>query len=98
MISLVYNFQFITILFAHRDKKDKTQVLPTYEVFSWELHLRNYITNITHIHMKKSRHINESIPVTITHVKEKLKQRKKGGKITDRVLKFIPFSTRRRNE
>ena len=30
----------------------------------------SYITNITHIHMKKSMHINESIPVTITHVKE----------------------------
>jgi len=30
--------QFITILFAHQDEKDKTQVLPTYEVFSLELH------------------------------------------------------------
>jgi len=26
----------VSILFAHRDKKDKTQVLPTYEVFSLE--------------------------------------------------------------
>jgi hypothetical protein len=33
----------------------------------------NYITNITHIHIKKSTHINESIPVTITHVKENRK-------------------------
>ena len=40
----------------------------------------NYITNITHIHMKKSRHINESIPVTITHVKENRKTAKKKGK------------------
>ena len=39
----------------------------------------NYITNITHIHMKKSRHINESIPVTITHVKENRNTAKKGG-------------------
>jgi hypothetical protein len=28
--------------------------------------------------MKKSRHINESIPVTITHVKENRKQKNKG--------------------
>ena len=28
--------------------------------------------------MKKSMHINESIPVTITYVKENRKQRKKG--------------------
>ena len=28
----------ITILIAHRDKNDKTQVLPTYEVFSLKLH------------------------------------------------------------
>jgi hypothetical protein len=28
--------------------------------------------------MKKSMHINESIAVTITHVKENRKQRKKG--------------------
>jgi hypothetical protein len=67
---------FITILFAHRDKKDKTQVLPTYEVFSLKLH----ITNITHIHMKKSVHINESIPVTITRVKETSKTVKEGGR------------------
>jgi hypothetical protein len=33
----------------------------------------NYITNITHIHMKKSIHINVCIPVTITHVKENRK-------------------------
>jgi hypothetical protein len=33
----------------------------------------NYIINITHIHMKKSMYINESIPVTITHVKENRK-------------------------
>ena len=31
------------MLFAHRDKKDKTQVLPTYEVFSLKLH-NNYNT------------------------------------------------------
>ena len=37
----------------------------------------NYIINISHIHMKKSMHINESIPVTITHVKENRKKRKK---------------------
>jgi hypothetical protein len=40
----------------------------------------NFIINITHIHMKKSMHINESIPVTITHVKENRKTVKKGGK------------------
>ena len=31
-------FLFKTIIFVHGDKKDKTQVLPTYEVFSLELH------------------------------------------------------------
>jgi hypothetical protein len=40
----------------------------------------NYITNITHIHMKKSMHINESIQVTITHVKENIQTANKGGK------------------
>ena len=40
----------------------------------------NYITNITHIHMKKSMHNNESIPVTITHVKENRKTVKKREK------------------
>jgi len=40
----------------------------------------NCITSITHIHMKKSIHNNESIPVTITHVKENRKTVKKGGK------------------
>ena len=30
--------------------------------------------------MKTSMHIHDSIPVTITHVKENRKQRKKGGK------------------
>ena len=40
----------------------------------------NYITDITHVHMKKSMHINESIPVTITHVKENRKTVQKGGK------------------
>jgi hypothetical protein len=39
----------------------------------------NYITNITHIHMKKSMNINESIPVTITHVNENRKTVKKGN-------------------
>jgi len=33
-------FLFIAILFAHRDKKDQTQVLPTYEVFSFEIYNR----------------------------------------------------------
>jgi hypothetical protein len=33
----------------------------------------NYITNKTHIQMKKSIHINVCIPVTITHVKENRK-------------------------
>ena len=40
----------------------------------------NYITNITHLHKKKGMHNNESIPVTITHVKENRKTVKKGGK------------------
>ena len=40
----------------------------------------NYITNITHIHMKKNMHINESIPETITHVKENRKIVKKREK------------------
>jgi hypothetical protein len=31
-------FLFIAIIFVHGDKKDKTHVLPTYEVFSLELH------------------------------------------------------------
>ena len=30
------------------------------------------------MHMKKRMHINESIPVTITHVKENRKQQNKG--------------------
>jgi hypothetical protein len=38
----------------------------------------NYITNITHIHIKKSMHINEGVSVTITHVKE---NRKTGGEV-----------------
>jgi hypothetical protein len=40
----------------------------------------NYITNITHLHKKKSMHNNESIPVTITHVKENRKTVEKRGK------------------
>ena len=40
----------------------------------------NYIIDITHIHKKKSMHINGSIPVTITHVKENRKIVKKRGK------------------
>ena len=39
----------------------------------------NYIPNITYIHMKKSMPINESIPVTITHVKENRKTVEKKG-------------------
>jgi hypothetical protein len=37
----------------------------------------NYIIDITHIHMKKGMHINGSIPVTITHVKENRKGEKR---------------------
>ena len=33
----------------------------------------NYITIIAKIHMEQSMHINVSIPVTITHVKENRK-------------------------
>jgi hypothetical protein len=40
----------------------------------------NYIINITHIHMNKSMHINDSIPVTITHVKRNRKTVKKKRK------------------
>ena len=40
----------------------------------------NYIIDITHIHMKKGMHINGSIPVTITHVKENRKTVEKRGK------------------
>ena len=50
---------------------DKTQALPTYEVFSLELH------NKYNTYTCEKEHINESITVTITHVKE---NRKKGGK------------------
>jgi hypothetical protein len=32
--------------------------------------------------MKKSKHINESIPVTITHVKENRKTAKKKGEMS----------------
>jgi hypothetical protein len=52
------------------DASFKTQVLPTYE----------NITNIAHIHMKKSMHINESLPVTITVQKRTEKQRG-GGRV-----------------
>jgi hypothetical protein len=38
--------------------------------------------------MKKSMHINESIPVTITHVKVNRKSAKKGGK---RVTKLVSY-------
>ena len=40
----------------------------------------NYIINITHIHMNKSMHINDSIPVAITHVKRNRKTVKKKRK------------------
>jgi hypothetical protein len=40
----------------------------------------NYIINITHIYMNKSIHINDSIPVTITHVQENRKSVKKKEK------------------
>jgi cellulose synthase/poly-beta-1,6-N-acetylglucosamine synthase-like glycosyltransferase len=40
----------------------------------------NYIINITHIYMNKSIHINDSIPVTITHVQENRKSVKKKRK------------------
>jgi hypothetical protein len=33
-----YIFMYPYHTHSHRDKKDKTQVLPTYEVFSMELH------------------------------------------------------------
>lgn len=29
---------FITVLFAYRDKRDQTQVLPSYEIYSFELY------------------------------------------------------------
>jgi hypothetical protein len=42
-------------------------------------HITN--TNIPQIHVKKSMHINEPIPVTITHVNDNRKTAgKKGGK------------------
>ena len=62
------------ILFVHRDKKDKTQVLPTYEVFSLILH-----NNYNKYTYEKEHDINESISVTITHVKENRKTAKKRG-------------------
>ena len=68
-------FLFITIIFVHGDKKDKTHVLPTYEVFSLELH-NKYNTYIC-IHMKQSMHNNESIPVIITHVREQKNNEKR---------------------
>jgi hypothetical protein len=33
-----FTFWFITILFVNRDKQNQTQVIPTYVVFSFELH------------------------------------------------------------
>ena len=63
------------ILFVHKDKKDKTQVLPTYEVFSLILH-----NNYNKYTYEKEHDINESISVTITHVKQNRKTAKKGGK------------------
>jgi len=45
-------FKFITILIANRDKKDQTQVLPTYEVFSFELYsiYNKYTYGTEHAH------------------------------------------------
>ena len=60
---------FIAIVFAHRDKKKIRHKF--YQLMNSSP--CNYITNITHIHMKKGMNINESIPVTITHVKENRK-------------------------
>ena len=46
-------FSFLTISFAHRDKKDQTQVLPTYEVFFFELHnnCNKYTYGAEHAHV-----------------------------------------------
>jgi hypothetical protein len=49
----------------------------------------NCITNITHMHMKTSMHIHDSIPVTITHVKENRKQRKKGHGVYKHTYAYI---------
>jgi hypothetical protein len=53
----------------------------------------NYITNIAHIHMKQSMHNNESIPVTITRVKENRKTVKKREKevCVDTMIKLDIF-------
>jgi hypothetical protein len=48
----------------------------------------NYITNI---HMKKSMHINESITVTITHVKENRKTVKKKKFCVDTMIMLDIF-------
>ena len=68
-LGLVYNN-----LFAYSDKKNQTQVLPTYVISSFELHIN---------HIKQSIHIHVSIPVTITHVNNNRKmERKKGFLLT----------------
>ena len=93
MFSFIYNN-----VFAHRDKKEDTS-------FTWDYCQYNsprfyqlmksssspwsYITNVTHTHMEKSVHINESIPVTITRVNE---NRKTGEKKFFRLSILCDFS------
>jgi hypothetical protein len=52
----------------------------------------NYIIDITHIHMKKGMHINGSIPVTITHVKENRKEEKRSFVVNTMIMLDIFIS------
>ena len=52
----------------------------------------NYIIDITHIHMKKGMHINGSIPVTITHVKENRKGEKRSFVVDTMIMLDIFIS------
>jgi hypothetical protein len=60
------------MLFAHRDKKYQIQVLLTYEVFSFELHIYNW--NKDTYETLEHAYLCTGIPVTITHVKENRKK------------------------
>ena len=52
----------------------------------------NYIIDITHIHMTKGMHINGSIPVTITHVKENRKGEKRSFVVDTMIMLDIFIS------
>jgi len=63
----------------------ETKKLPTYEVFSFEVH---NIDN-KYIHIEQSMHINVGIPVTI--VEENIKKNKRKYALVDRMIMLAIF-------